>query len=272
MTSNLDDSAFQPIAAGETITTTWDIAQAHDLSAGGPISVASTGFIPYAAANSTTLAASPLPYTSNLLSHTVDGAKAALVRRSFHALADRQVVQSDCTGTKLSASRTALSACASLAAQASTAAASGPAAKMTEYFKSSSSSTRSTVAGIFGKIAAECGASPSGGVSKLYCSDVYDSCGSGVLAYTLPSRSYMVNCPLYFSALTPLSRTCHDQDQATTTVHETTHLTQIAGTTDQSGCYGYNCVKSLTGAQNLRHADTYALFANGELDMPEISV
>jgi deuterolysin len=138
---------------------------------------------------------------------------------------------------------------------------------MTEYFKSSTTATRSTVSGIFGRVAAECGASPDGGVSKLYCSDVYRSCSSGVLAYTLPSQSYTVNCNLYYTALSSLSRTCHDQDQATTTVHETTHLTQIAGTTDQGGCYGYNCVRSLSAAQNLRHADTYALFANGESTM-----
>ena len=75
--------------------------------------------------------------------------------------------------------------------------------------------------------------------------------------YTLPSGSYMVNCPLYFSALTGLSRTCHAQDQATTSLHETTHLSQIAGT-DDFGTYGYAGVRSLSAAQNLRHADTYA--------------
>jgi len=261
MTSNLDDSAFQPLDPGSSLTTTWDIAQVHDLSSGGPVSVAASGFIPYATGNSTVLSPKPLPFSSNTLTATIDGAAAALVRRQFHALAERQAVQSDCTGTKLTATRTALSECQQLAAAASQAASSGDAAKMTEYFKSSSSQTCSTVAAVFGRVAAECGSGGSG-VSKLYCSDVYRSCSSGVLAYTLPSQSYMVNCNLYYSALSSLSRTCHDQDQATTTLHETTHLSQIAGTTDQGGCYGYSCVKSLSAAQNLKHADTYALFAN----------
>jgi deuterolysin len=265
MTTNLDESAFQSIAGGETITTSWDIAQVHDLSTGGPISVASSGFIPYAAGNSTVLSPAPLSFASNTLTTTIDGAAAAIVRRSFHSLAQRQVIQSDCTGSKLSATRTALSECQQLAAAASQAASSGPAAKMTEYFKSSSSQTRSTVSSVFARVASECGSSPNGGVSRLYCSDVYQSCSSGVLAYTLPSQSYMVNCNLYYTALSSLSRKCHDQDQATTTLHETTHLSQIAGTTDQGGCYGYNCVQSLSGAQNLKHADTYALFANGEI-------
>lgn len=171
-------------------------------------------------------------------------------------------MQSDCTGTRLTATRNSLTACRQLAAAASSAAASGAAAKVTEYFKSSTTATRSSVSAVFARVAAECGASPSGGVSRQYCSDVYGACSNGVLAYTLPSQSYMVNCPLYFSDLSALSRTCHAQDQATTTLHETTHLTQIAGTTDQNGCYGYSCVRSLTAAQNLRHADTFALFAN----------
>ena len=68
------------------------------------------------------------------------------------------------------------------------------------------------------------------------------------------------------SGLAALSRTCHAQDQATTTLHEMTHLSQIKGTSDY-GVYGYNAVRSLTAAQNLNHADTYTLFANGKLDM-----
>lgn len=84
-----------------------------------------------------------------------------------------------------------------------------------------------------------------------------------MLAYTYPSTSQMVNCPLFFSGLTALSRTCHAQDQATTVLHEMTHLSQVKGTTDYGG-YGYNFVRSLTAAQNLNHADTYTLFAQGK--------
>lgn len=264
-TSALDETAFTPLAAGSSISTTFDIAQVHDLSVGGSFSVSSSGFIPYAKGDSVDLAPEPLSYTTNSLTASVHGPTAAKVRRDFHDIAKRQVVQSDCTGTKLTQTNTALSQCRQLAAAASSAAASGAAAKMTEYFKSSSSSTRSTVAAVFGRVATECGG---GRVSKQYCSDVYSSCSSGVLAYTLPSQSYMVNCPLYFSALSALSKTCHAQDKATTTLHETTHLSQIAGTTDQGGCYGYSCVQSLSASQNLKHADTYALFANGKSKLP----
>jgi deuterolysin len=129
-----------------------------------------------------------------------------------------------------------------------------------EYFKSSSSSTRTKVANVFAKIVSECGNTTSG-FSRYHCADVYDSCGSGVLAYTLPSSSLMVNCPLYFSGLSALSKTCHAQDQATTTLHEMTHLSEIKGTTD-FGVYGYKAIRGLSAAQNLNHADTYTLYAN----------
>ena len=42
-----------------------------------------------------------------------------------------------------------------------------------------------------------------------------------------------------------------------------THLTQVKGTSDYGG-YGYNFVRSLSAAQNLNHADTYTLFAQGK--------
>ncbi|KAK3503257.1 Deuterolysin metalloprotease family-domain-containing protein [Neurospora crassa] len=257
-TSALPEDAFQLIAPGETVETSWDSAEVHDLSQGGSFDVKVAGILQYAHVNSTELKGT-LPYSSNIVTASVDGAAASQARRVFHE--KRSIVQSDCTGSRGSATRTAMSNCRALAARASQVASSGSASKMTEYFKSSSSYTRSTVAGVFARVANECGSTTSG-YARYYCSDVYNACSSGVLAYTLPSASFMVNCPLYFNALSSLSSRCHAQDQATTTLHEVTHLSQIQGTSDQSGCYGYSCVRQLSGSQNLKHADTYALFAN----------
>lgn len=256
-TASIAEEAFQVIAAGETVEKSFDIAEMHDLGNGGSFDIKATGAVSYAEADSTSIAGI-VSYTSNLVTTSIDGEEAAKVRRAF--LGKRTVVQSDCTGSQRTATLNALSNCRSLASAAASAANSNT-AKMTEYFKSTSSSTRSTVAAVFNRIVSECGSSTSG-VSRYYCSDVYGACSSNVLAYTLPSQSYMVNCPLYFSGLPALSRTCHAQDQATTTLHETTHLTQIKGTSDY-GTYGYNGVRGLSAAQNLNHADTYALFANG---------
>ncbi|KAI2627847.1 Deuterolysin metalloprotease family-domain-containing protein [Hypoxylon sp. NC1633] len=257
MTTDLDEEAFQVIPAGETVEATFDVAQVYDLSAGGKYDVVSTGAVSYAEINSTELSGI-YSVSGSSVAAEVDGAVAKEVRRRFHA--KRIDVQSDCTGTKLTATNTAISNCRALAAAAATAATSGSATKITEYFKSSTTTTRTAVARVFTNVASECG-STSTGVSDLYCSDVYGACSSGVLAYTLPSGSFMVNCNLYYTALSALTRTCHGQDQATTTLHESTHLTQIKGT-DDYGTYGYTGVRGLSASQNLNHADTYALFAN----------
>ena len=257
----------------------------HDLSAGGSFDFVAKGTFHTANADSNVIE-DAIQFTSNVLTTSVNSAKASKVRRDFHEHAKRQIVQSDCTGSKLSATDNALSNCLAVANGARTAATSGSATKVSlppfvslisfpppkkhllkltipsqfsEYFKTTSSSTRSAVASVYQRIAGECDSSTSG-VSREYCTDVYGACSSNVLAYTLPSQSYMVNCPIYFSALPGLTRTCHAQDQATTTLHETTHLTQIQGTQDLG--YGYAAVTRLSAAQATQNADTFALYAN----------
>lgn len=235
----------------------FDIAEMHDLGAGGAYELVSAGTLSYANADSTELSG-VVPFSSNTVSVSVNGTAASKVRRTF--LERRSIVQSDCTGSKKTATVNALSSCRSLALAASSAASSNT-AKLNEYFKSTSSNTISTVQSVFSKVASECGSSTSG-IARYYCTDVYGACSSNVLAYTLPSQSYMVNCNLYFSALPALTKSCHAQDQATTTLHEVTHLSQIKGTQDLG--YGYTAARGLSSSQALNNADTYALFANGE--------
>lgn len=252
-TAGFAEESFQVIPAGQTVEINFDAAELHDLAASGQYDFVANGVLSYAAAESTEISGA-VPYSSNTLTAQVDGAEAAQVRSAF--LNKRTAVQSDCTGTRLTATRNAVTACRSFAAAASSAALSNT-AKLQEYFKSTS--VGSTVAGVFGRVVSECG-STTGGVSRTYCSDVYGACSSNVLAYTLPSASYIVNCPLYFSALPATTGTCHAQDQATTTLHEVTHLTQIGGTDDLG--YGYAAATRLSSSQALNNADSYALFAN----------
>lgn len=262
--TNLPEDAFQILAAGSSTELEWDPAEVHDLSSGGDFHYVVRGSLQTAPLNSTELDG-VISYDSNLLYNHVDGKAASKVRRDFHerlqAKIKRTSLQSDCTGTNGNAQRAALQNCRTLANDAANAASNGSAQKLTEYFKSSTSSTRSTVAGVFQKIASECG-STSGGVSTQYCTDVLDSCESGVLAYTAPTQSLMVSCPLYFNQLDALTSTCHMQDQASTTLHEVTHLRQVKGTQDYG--YGYSSVQQLSSTQNLNNADTYTLFANGK--------
>ncbi|KAI1506414.1 neutral protease 2-like protein [Biscogniauxia marginata] len=253
-TAHLSEQAFQTIPAGQTVEANFDIGELHDLSVGGAFDIFSEGALSYAVGNSTKITG-VVPFSTNLMSAKIDGVEAAKVYTTFHA--KRQEVQDDCTGTELTQTSNAIDRCASLAEEAASVAQSDD-DKLAEYFKNTDSSTRNTVVEVFNNVASECGSTTSG--AAYYCSDVYGACSNGVLAYTLPSQDYMVNCPLFFSALSPTSSVCHDQDQQTTALHETTHLNSVAGTDDYNG-YGYEFVQSLSAQQNLNHADTYTLFA-----------
>ncbi|KAI3323953.1 neutral protease [Xylariaceae sp. AK1471] len=254
--SGLKESAFQVIPAGKTVEAEFDVAELHDLSAGGAFDLVSEGALHYAKSGSNIISG-VVPYSSNLISATIEGLAASKVFKTFHANAKRQDVQSDCTGSEQSATVQGIEGCASLATKAASVAGSDD-DKLAEYFKNSDSNTRDYVVNVFNNVAEECGSTSSG--APYYCSDVYDACSDGVIAYTLPSEGYMVNCPIYFSELSAASSTCHDQDQQSTVLHESTHLTSVAGTEDYGG-YGYDFVQSLSASQNLNHADTYALFA-----------
>ncbi|KAF2140763.1 uncharacterized protein K452DRAFT_288850 [Aplosporella prunicola CBS 121167] len=261
-TDNVAEDAFTTIGVGKTVEVTFDVAEMHDLTTGGSYDLLAQGAIPYAEAGSTTLV-DALPYLSNKVTAKVDSAEAAKVRAAFteksNNLKVRASLQSDCTGTRGSSTRSAMTNCVSLANAAASAATSGSSSKFSEYFKTTSSSVRSQVAATLKKVASECG-STSSGYSDYYCTDVYNYCESNVLAYTIPSQSVVVNCPLYFSALSVLTSTCHGQDQSTTTLHEFTHLSEIAGTDDLG--YGYSAATRLTTSQALNNADSYALYAN----------
>lgn len=74
----------------------------------------------------------------------------------------------------------------------------------------------------------------------------------------------IVNCPLYYSALPALSRTCHAQDQATTTLHEMTHAPGVYSPYAIDNGYGYTAATALTSARAVLNADSYALYANGK--------
>ena len=135
--------------------------------------------------------------------------------------------------------------------------------RFSEYFKSTSSSVRNTVAARLRAVASECSSTTSGATTS-HCNDPYGYCESNVLAYTLPASDYVVNCPLYFNALPALTKSCHAQDQATTTLHEMTHAPGVYSPgTDDLG-YGYAAATRLSSANAVNNADSYALYANGE--------
>ncbi|KAJ6438772.1 metallo-endopeptidase [Purpureocillium lavendulum] len=260
-TRQIDDASFEHIGAGNSVEVTFDIAQTHDLSTGGEFRVVSAGKLMIAGNsgdNSNNIVKS-VPYQSNVLNAKVNGTEAAAVRAKINQKWKRANLQSDCTGDRLSATKTALRNCQALSQSAQKAALSGSAEMMEKFFKASDNSTRTTVAGVFSRVAEECG-STTGGASTYYCTDVRNHCRGNVLAYTIPSQSVMVYCDLYFDGLPPLTSKCDKQDQATTTLHECTHLREIQDTKDLG--YGYDAIHKLPTADILNNGDTYAIFAN----------
>lgn len=242
--------------AGETIDLEWDVAEDHDLSIGGDFSISSSGSLSYAELNST-IPSGVIQYESNIVDTSINGEEAASL---LTILADKRAsIQGDCQGGQRDQTRWSLGWCRRMALHAEKVSRSGPAERMNFFFKSSDSGTRNRVADNFHKIAVECG-SPVTGVAKVFCSDRHSFCRPEYIAYAYGSD--IVNCPLFFRLPTN-NKECRANTQATTMIHEASHLSQILGTSDYNGCYGIDCIRSLSREQNLNHADTYSFFAQG---------
>jgi len=245
-----------PLAVGETKQITVETAALHTLDDGGDFEVFAAGLIPYAEMGSTELVGT-LTYESEKLNMAVDGAVAATVDK---ALTRRTTVGSSCTGSKLTAVRAALSNCQRLASAAATSASAGT--KLSTYFKSTTSSTRSTVSARLRAVATDCGGS--GRATTTNCNDPYGGCTTNVLAYTAPSQNFITYCNIFFTKLPALTSTCHGQDQATTVLHEECHAPGVYSPgTDDLG-YGFSAASRLSTSQALNNADSFALYANGE--------
>ncbi|KAI9841966.1 MAG: hypothetical protein M1837_000286, partial [Sclerophora amabilis] len=259
-TSELNKDAFVTVGAGETVEKTVTLAAVYDMKTSGKYDVVTQGVFATASEDFSTVSDESIYFRSNDLSVDIDGEKAALVPPAVKVL-DKKTILTECSGSANTALRRALANAASLATAAANQAASGNAAKFQEYFKSTSSSTRSTVAARLRAVAREASSTTSG-ATRHYCGDPYGYCSPNVLAYTLPAYNIIANCPIYYSGLPALTSTCHAQDQATTTLHEFTHApgTYRPGTIDNG--YGYAAATALTSSQAVANADSYALYAN----------
>lgn len=231
------------------------------MSKGGSVVVNAKGAVPYADEDLSTLAGS-IHYKSNDLKMDIDGVQASRVKRAVDSIVKRTEVHCDVGGERADALNTALENSARLSTQAAQAAQDGD-ARLEEYFKSSDAAVVEEVVARFEAVAEE---SNNGTSATIYqCEDTLGFCEPNVLAYTIPSQNLIANCDLYYEELPDLAAECHAQDQATTTLHEFTHAPGVYSPgTDDLG-YGYEAVMQLDTEESLNNADTYALFANGEL-------
>ncbi|KAJ5584790.1 uncharacterized protein N7459_004590 [Penicillium hispanicum] len=254
----LTTEALTTLVAGETYEDEFDIAATSDLSHGGPVTLRSSGLVPLVTNGSVS---GYLPYHSNDLQIEVDGVKASQVAKAIKPLG-RRTKERCIDSSKRSALEKAINNTMSLANAAAHAALGGSAAKFNEYFKTTDSATRQVVAARLQAVAKEAGSTTSGSTS-YYCTDHYGFCETNVLAYTLPALNVIANCEIYYTYLPALATVCHDQDQATTSLHEFTHAPGVYSPGTEDLGYGYSAATALNSEQAVRNADTYALYANG---------
>ncbi|OAL73506.1 hypothetical protein A7D00_1533 [Trichophyton violaceum] len=268
--SNLSPEYFTPLDPKSSIESTFDIARTHDLTRSGKITLMASGTIRTAeghGANATTITGYAR-YESNKLELDVDAKKASSVgqamgkvKKSRGTIDKRTNIDtSSCNQGQLEALEGALYNSAALA-QAAAEAAPSNLNTVAEFFKSTSSSTVNTIVSRLQSVASE-SSYVDYGSTTYYCTDSMNGCSPGVLAYTLPDQNLIFNCPIYYSDLPALAQSCYEQDQATTTLHEMTHNSAVVSPFCDDLGYGYEDATSLSAAQAIQNADSYALFAN----------
>lgn len=105
--------------------------------------------------------------------------------------------------------------------------------------------------------------------ASTFCTDQRRLCRSDYISYTLGVD--ITNCDLYWQF--PLvNRNCHGVGQATTTIHEMTHVEGLynPATDDFPGHYGWPGLTDLSPQQAIMNGDNYGYYANGKLPLEAI--
>lgn len=239
----------------------FDIAATSDLSRGGKVTLRSSGSVPLVADGTIS---GYIPYSSNDLTIQVDAIRAAQVPKALSHLSHltRRTKEQCSDSQRRDTLANAIRNVVSLANAAANAAQSGNVYKFAEYFKTTDPNTRRIVADRLRAVAREA-SSITSGATTYYCNDVFNFCESNVLAYTLPAQNIIANCNIWYTYLPDLASGCHNQDQATTALHEFTHAPGVYSPGTQDLGYGYAASSGLSSQQAVMNADTYALYANG---------
>jgi deuterolysin len=260
---DLTPEALTTLAAGESLDDEFDIARTSDLSHGGSVTLRSSGIVPLVEGDSVF---GYLRYRSNSLTIEIDAVRASQIAKAVAPLR-RRTNLSCSNSTRKGIMGKALNNTVSLANAAAHAAVFGSTTKFTEYFKTTANATRQVVAARLQAVAKEAGSTTSG-ATTYYCADAYGYCETNVLAYTLPALNVIANCDIYYSYLPAMAGGCHDQDQATTSLHEFTHAPGVYSPGTEDLGYGYVAATALSSSDAVMNADTYALYANGKFRSP----
>lgn len=224
-----------------------------DAIKGGDYSVSLNGEIAFAGVDNTQLEGI-YEFQTNTLDFNIEETVAAAVPKAINDEAlplEKRVRIVSCSGSQLTALTNAVSATQRLSTSAASAASSGSSTKFSEYFHTTSATTRSNVAAHFRSFASEASSTTSGS-SSYSCVDFLGVCTSNTIAYAQPATGRMASCPIFWQ-LRAVSSGCGQQSQASTVLHEFTHI--LAGTTDHA--YGYAASTALSASRAYTNADKY---------------
>ncbi|OAQ69345.1 PQ loop repeat protein [Purpureocillium lilacinum] len=167
----------------------------------------------------------------------------------------RGVVHPTCNRTLI---EQATHGCAQLARIAAKQAASGPTDLLRLFFKSADAATRANISRTYDAIADECAAGGTGAVS-LSC-DSRHYCGPHTAEFTRANSTINL-CPNYFMVMRGEKVSdCEWLGYEGFMIHEMSHA--VADTEDIGYTYGLRGIAGLSREENVRHADTFAHFAN----------
>ncbi|KAK0449800.1 Metalloprotease [Desarmillaria tabescens] len=253
--TDLDDSAFTTIGAGETVTVDHDVSSLYDFASAGegtytfePVTTFQMADVAAKVAASTL---NKVTVSSTSMDVHVSGDLAA---RDVAGIDKRAtaVCSSSTKKTFITSSYTEAKSLASLSS--SYISSNGKNTLYTAYWGATSTSTISSV---YNAVASESSSS-----RTLSCTDTYGACTSGVIAYTVISTTNIYYCDLFFNEVASTSL-CTGTTVAArnirggTTLHELTHA--VADTDDVT--YGCSADQALSDANARINADNYNCFA-----------
>lgn len=199
----------------------------------------------------------PLPQLgSRLIEGITRIADAAVPAGNDTTLRKRANFINDCNDQQQRLIQSALQGCFEKARGAAQEARSGTSRLMRDFFKNDDARTRQIVSDLFSKVAEECSANNQGS-TFITCVDNGGECGI-FDAWTQIGGSRVLLCEKFFHN-DPNYRSCGGLDNGALMLHEMTHA---LGATEDFQSYGLQKVGLLSAQENIRHADTYGLFAN----------
>ncbi|KAF7587955.1 hypothetical protein BBP40_006494 [Aspergillus hancockii] len=248
--THLTPEAFMDLAPNQTIESTFDIADSHDLTPGKAYSAIADGMLEY------TKSADPkkfffVPYKSNAINFDApENAAARLAARATLA---------SCTEEYNKLMQSNLVRAADMAKAGAADARNGSTGLFEKFFKSQNQADKKEVAERLEAIAKE---ATSKGVLTYYCqASAQDSCGGNIAAITYPSQNRVVNCQGYYETEQVVNQ-CGYLDQAAISLHEFAHATAVYAPGTDDVAYGLDNVLQLNTQQAKNNADSFAYYAN----------